>query len=58
VRNESVEFSSPCGPPLAQFNNIDLLIDVFERESLPDNKLLDIKIDVDKFLVSKNFFSK
>ena len=55
VRNECVEFSSPCGPPLAQINSIDLLVHVFEREDYPDNKLSDLRIEVDKFMVSIMF---
>lgn len=52
VRNERVEFSSPCGLPLAQLNGIDLSVDVFEREDCPDNKMSDVRIEVEKFLVS------
>ena len=56
VRNECVEFSSPCGPPLAQINGIDLLVHVFEREDHPSNKLSDLKIEVERFMVSLLFF--
>ena len=52
IRNECVEFSSPCGPPMAQLHGIDLVADVFERVGYPDNKLSDLKIEVEKFLVS------
>ena len=55
VRNESVEFSSPCGPPLVQLHGIDLLVDVFERVDYPDNKLSDLRIEAEKFLVSNIF---
>ena len=51
IRNECVEFS-PCGPPMAQLHGIDLLADVYERVGYPNNKLSDLKIEVEKFLVS------
>ena len=57
MKNKCVEFSSPCGPPLAQISSIDLLVHVFEREDHPDNKLSDLRIEVEKFMVTEMFHS-
>ena len=57
MRNENVEFSSPCGPPLAQISSIDLLVNVFEQEDYPNNKLSDLRIEVEKFMVNEIFHS-
>ena len=52
MRNECVQFSSSCGPPLTQISGIDLLVGVFEQEDYPDYKMSDLKIEVEKFMVS------
>ena len=51
MRNGCVELSSPCGPPLAQLNGINLIVDVYEQD-LPDYALSDLRIEVEKFLVN------